>query len=56
MLDVNYTFYGNHVLMYISQIIVLYTLNVYSAYVSYISTKLGEKRFRVVKKKKFNNG
>ena len=36
--------------MYISQITVLYILNVYSAYVSYISTKLGEKRFRVVKK------
>ena len=46
-------------MMYISQIIVLYTLNVYSAYINCISTKLGGKRFRMVKKKKekkFNNG
>ena len=46
-------------MMYISQIIVLYTLNVYSAYSNCISTTLGEKRFRMVKKKKekkFNNG
>ena len=47
MVDVHQTYCDNHFMMYVSQIIMLYTLNLYSAVSQlYLSIKLEEKMVR----------
>ena len=48
MVDVHETYYGNHFIMYISQVITPYTLNLYR--IDCISMTLGEKNnFKITK-------
>lgn len=42
MMDVNQTYCGNHSTTHISQVMVLYTLNLYSVIYQYISIKQKE--------------
>lgn len=45
MTDVNYSYYGNNFTTYVSQIIMLYTLNVYSAMRQAYLSKTGKSRW-----------
>ena len=42
-MDVHKTYCGHHIMMYVGQITMLYTLNFYSAIFQFTSVKLGGK-------------
>ena len=43
MMDVHYIYYDNHIMMYVSQTIMLYTLNFYSTVCKLYLIKMQEK-------------
>ena len=48
MMNVHCTYCGHHFMMYVSQIIMLYTLNLYSAVCQLYLKKTGRKKLRVL--------
>ena len=44
MIDINYIYCGNHFMLYKSQIIMLYTLNLYSAACQLYLNETGEEK------------
>ena len=54
MMDVHYIYYGNHFMMYVSQIIMLYTLNLYRAVCQlYLNKTVRKKRKTTDKRTSF---